>query len=938
MSDFENIPEELQERAQWLYWNSSNDTPRKPLPSPAANHGASWGDPDEWESFDVASEKAAAISSAGIGYVNAADNDDYARGLYGVVDLDGVTDEEHGSPKDWVPSLKPFIERDAYVEWSPSAKGMHIPIVGIEVPDWWSDQHFTDDEHEGVEVLTNKFTTYTGDMIRGSGEAVVEYGPWFDEWLREVYKAITGDDPLADDSVDATDEPAAGPTAGDTPDEEWLTEGVAKDALDAINPNCSYTVWRDVGMALANYFGESAGKRLFTSWSRGCSKWDNDAEEQAERIVRDASDYNYDAATLVYHATSAGWDASSAAREQLGARSDGGATTDEGTQSAGGTESPDSTASRDEPRLTPNWVLRKAVNDVYHPFDYDDEGGVDGSLRGLHNHEMANYTWELAKETGQDLAFALFKGPVYSYEDGIWRDDDKQYLREISDRALDSQYSSGVVDELEEHVRKDNVKRTQELGAPDATVVCEDGLLHLLSGKIEPVTPEHFALNKIPTEYDPDAECPQWEAFIEDSVPDETQRKKFQEYAGYTLWHHSQDFGKALFLVGPTDSGKGTALKAIQRVIGKENTAAEPLESLIDSRWGKAQLVDNIANIQNEVSPSGLNSVEQFKTLTGGEDEVDAEFKGKDKFKFTVTQKFLFSTNEVPSIQKADEAFYNRLLFVEFPNTVPKSEQDKALQDKLADEAPGILNWMLDGLRRLLEQGQFTGERAINGKKKICDAFGGVIDRFQHYCLIPTGDPDDVVAKSDLHEMARKYAEDIDKEPEWDSQTGFTRKMTNHMQISQGQRRIDGDNPKVFTGVRVKPTSVFEYGMDDDLRALTSDNDDAVNSGLDEFDDGESKQGFDITAEPGDSQPEPEPDEDAETADGYEADGIEGDPLAPHITHYVREHSGVEDVPRSELVEHLEDRGAAEATIDYWINKCLERGDISEPTEDEFRC
>lgn len=312
MSDFGAIPDELKERNQWLYWNASGDKPRKPLPSPAADYGAAWSDPDEWVSFTEATEQADAVEQAGIGFVTAADNPDYARGLYGVIDLDGVVDDD-GSPKDWVPSLQPFFDHDAYVEWSPSGEGLHIPIVGIEVPEWWSDEHFTADEHEGVEVLSHKFCTFTGDKMRGAGEDVVEYGEWVDEWLREAHKAVTGDDPAGGREAEIA-ENATG-DAG-TPDEEWFTEDVAEGALEHVDPNVPYDTWRDIGMALTNRFG-SSGARLFEDWSRGGSKWDDDAEEQAERIVADASNYQYDAGTVIHYAKQGGWDASAAAREQL---------------------------------------------------------------------------------------------------------------------------------------------------------------------------------------------------------------------------------------------------------------------------------------------------------------------------------------------------------------------------------------------------------------------------------------------------------------------------------------------------------------------------------------------------------------------------------------------------------------------------------------------
>jgi len=866
------------------------------------------------------------VDEAGIGYVTAKDNDDYARGLYGVLDLDGCVDED-GRPKDWLPSLQPFFDRDAYIEYSPSGGGIHIPIAGLEAPEWWSDQHFSAEEHEGVEALTNKFCTFTGDRLKNAGEDVVDYGEWVDEWLLEAYKAITGEDPLdSEPDVNHDDAPASS-SAGQPGDrDEWLDEDVAKEALDKIDPDVAYDTWKDIGMALANHFGTSRGESLFKQWSRSGRKWDSDAEKQSERIINDASGYNYDVGTLVYHATNHGWDASSAAREAISTRSDGGTATQQASTSSdqSSPQSPETTTSPGSDwTLSPTDVINLAVDDPFHPLDRDEDGNLTGGVQSINTSQKANYTWNLAKKTGNDKVLAQFKGPVYAYDDGVWRDDDNNRLRNVAYRALgDSAYSKRVVKELEDRVRKDRTKDPEELGAPEETILTKSGLLHLRDRDIEPVKPEHYALAKIPTEYDPSAECPTWEEFLEESVPEEAERKKLQEYAGYTLWHHQQQFGKAMFFVGPTDSGKGTTLKAIKKVIGTENTASESLHDLIQTRWGTAQLFGNIANIRNEVTPSGLNNIQVFKELTGGEDEISAEFKGQDKFDFVVTQKFLFSTNEIPTVESADEAFYNRLLFVEFPNTVPPEEQDKDLLDKLAAERSGILNWMLDGLNRLLEQGQFTAERSINGKKEMCDAFGGVLDRFTHNCLMITGNSDDCVKKADLHDLAQAYADDIDKEPEWDTQTAFSRKMGNQRGVTPGQKKIDGQNNKVFKGVRVKPETVYRYGMEDDLTAVTSDEEDGVNSGLGGFGD-DVRPGYDSTASDDeadtvDDDPDQQPDHDDDRDEAGD-DSLEGEPLGPHIVQYVRENQkGREGVPRDELTEALADRGAAEMTIEHW--------------------
>ena len=945
MSDSDNVPDELQDRDQWLLWDASNDTPRRP--HWRGDFKISWSDPDQWHSFDEALAAADEVASWGIGYVTAAENPDYARGLYGVIDIDGGADaEDH--PKDWVPSLQPFFDHEAYIEWSPSHhepgdSGIHIPIVGLDIPEWWNDCQRGD--HEGVDVLAHKFCTFTGDTLRGSDtNEVAEYGEWVDDWLHEAHTVIKGEDPTNERDTDLSE--VTNEHSGSV-DKEWLTEEVAEDALDAIKADVTYTAWKDIGMALVNHFGKTTGGSLFKSWSRNGSKWDNDAEKQADKIIRDAGNYGFGAATIIHHAKQGGWSASDAARSVLSKRSDGGTAVQSGSDT-GGPQTPEgpSGGQQNDWYLHPSCIIRKAILDPYHPLDYDENGNVDGSIRDIRGSEKAHYVWQLAKETGHDDAFALFKGPIYSYDDGVWGDDDRQHLREVAERSLTSAYSRGVLDEVEERVRVDDVKETEDLGAPDGTIATEGGLLDLRSRETEPLRPDHWATSRIPVEPGAGAECPRWMSFLDESIDDAEHRKKFQEYAGYCLWHHEQPFGKALFLVGPTDSGKGTALKALRAVIGADNIAAESLRNLIDTRWGPASLVGNLINIRNEVSPRGLQNVEMFKELTGGEDEVDAEFKGEDKFKFTVTQKFLFATNEVPSIKKADEAFYNRLLFVEFPNTVPASEQDKDLLDKLTDERAGILNWMLEGLERLLDQGRFTGELSINGKKEICDAFGGVLDRFSHHCLMVTGNTEDVVVKKDLEELAQRYADQIDKEPEWDSQTGFTRKMANQVGIDQGQKRIDGDNTKVFRGVRVAPETVYE--LNTEVRALTADTADDRNAGLNEYG-VDVRAGYDMRAK-SDDEPDSEADDDSEDseADDDQADSegdvddsegdLVGEPLAPAIVHYVREECrGGDDVPHEDLVEHLADRGAAQKQIDHWIDKCVEGGDIIEPDDGFYR-
>lgn len=328
-ADLQRIPEALRRRDQWLLWDADNDTPRRP--HWRGDFGISWSDPDAWRSFEAARDAAAERESWGVGYVTAAENDDHVPGCYGVIDLDGCLDDD-GRLAEWVPDLTPFVERGAYVERSPSEAGLHVPVALGSAPEWWTDTHVSADEHEGVEVLANKFCTFTGDAVEGAGDEVVQMDEWLAEWLADAYERINGEDPRSGgdsgggrearptaDGRGAADHAARErPDSADTgADDEWLTDEHVADALDALDPDMAHDEWVRIGFAVHDYDDGADGRRLFTEWSKRGSKWDDDAERKAEHIWSKATPgdrpSNVSVATLVDRAKRAGWQPPAAA-------------------------------------------------------------------------------------------------------------------------------------------------------------------------------------------------------------------------------------------------------------------------------------------------------------------------------------------------------------------------------------------------------------------------------------------------------------------------------------------------------------------------------------------------------------------------------------------------------------------------------------------------
>jgi hypothetical protein len=197
----DDIPEEVREDDKWVLY----DTDRGKQPHWAGNFGNgedgfTWSDPEWWHSFEDAIMMAETRNSWGVGRVNTADNDDAPESDTVGWDLDGCLEDTDGSadPKEWLPDITPLLDEGVYFEFSPSGTGLRAFGSASVLPDWWNTDLSMGD-HEGVEILTNKYSTATGNKVTGAGDkpitedyvdpAVVE------EFLLRAYINIEGEYP-----------------------------------------------------------------------------------------------------------------------------------------------------------------------------------------------------------------------------------------------------------------------------------------------------------------------------------------------------------------------------------------------------------------------------------------------------------------------------------------------------------------------------------------------------------------------------------------------------------------------------------------------------------------------------------------------------------------------------------------------------------------------
>ena len=431
--------------------------------------------------------------------------------------------------------------------------------------------------------------------------------------------------------------------------------------------------------------------------------------------------------------------------------------------------------------------------------DIDDWADIRRMFREAEDSDdRAVPRFESAMKLHREYTFANLEenDHLYVYEDdtGIYNDTGEKTVRSILTQALEEQYRSHTKTEVLDHIRGRNTLSQDEMGGPEGLIAAQNCVIDLHDGEMRDHSPQYRFLSQLGCEFDPDATAPRFEAFLEEVVPSEIERQKLQEFVGYTLHHWDHPYHKALFLVGPTASGKSTFLDTVNAMLGEGTVASLTPQQMTSERFSGAELFGKWANIRNDIPAGTVENTGLFKEIVAA-DPMKAERKRKDPFMFKPKAKHLFAANQLPETDTDDEAFYRRILLAPFPETIPVSERDTQLDEKLQDELPGVLNWAVEGLQRLLANGGFTGDRTPGQTRETWKKWGDSIKRFRNVAIT---DGDEDIPKSMVYAAYIEYCrqESIPS----DTQHTMTRVLKQEG-LSDGRAYVDGEQQRCFVAV-----------------------------------------------------------------------------------------------------------------------------------------
>lgn len=228
----------------------------------------------------------------------------------------------------------------------------------------------------------------------------------------------------------------------------------------------------------------------------------------------------------------------------------------------------------------------------------------------------------------------------------------------------------------------------------------KNGMLSLETFELLPHHPSYLSTVQLPIIYNPNATAPLFMRFINEiSLYDEELVRVHQEIMGYLLSAETKA-EKAFFFYGGGSNGKSVLTSIITKLVGKENMSSIPL-SEFGQQFGLEGLVNKSVNIaaENEMGGKALKT-ENFKAIVSG-DTITINIKYRPSISYKPHCKLVFVVNSLPDSMDVTNGFFRKLTIIPFRRKFEKEEQNVNLIQELLIELPGILNWAIEGLRRL---------------------------------------------------------------------------------------------------------------------------------------------------------------------------------------------------------------------------------------------
>lgn len=428
------------------------------------------------------------------------------------------------------------------------------------------------------------------------------------------------------------------------------------------------------------------------------------------------------------------------------------------------------------------------------------------------------------QDAAENPTYIFNQGQNYLWKNGVWKPATVDQFRSVINSQLNQSYhciakKHTMEVEFQMHCKHvpllgEELKENSWINDKEMPVVsCQNGLLDTTKQVLHPHSPLWYSMAQLPIDYVADAKCPKWTSYIEDVMQGDRQKMDIlQEYFGYALYP-SLKFQKLLMMIGDGGNGKSVYLAGLLAVFGFDNCSNSSLHQL-GSEFGAIETFGKMANLSADACEFGKGDEGVLKQLVSG-DRVSANRKNKDFFRFTPTAKLFVNSNHVLQFSDRSDGMSRRMIIIEFNKRISEAEKIRGMDDPefWKEEASGILNWALVGLRRLLANDRFTESDAVNLAVANAKLDANPAAQFIQDALVrcePTEDrPDPYAFKLEVYRRYKRYCVDAGRPPLGDAKFAVEmRRAFPHITDDRKRVTVVGDDMKarqvdIWPGVQI---------------------------------------------------------------------------------------------------------------------------------------
>lgn len=249
---------------------------------------------------------------------------------------------------------------------------------------------------------------------------------------------------------------------------------------------------------------------------------------------------------------------------------------------------------------------------------------------------------------------------------------------------------------------------------PDSSIiVLRNGVLDLEDNRFYKFNKRFKQVTQLDFDYNPDEQPNVWTDYFLDAVLDQQCQKVLQEFMGAIFIDRRKvKIEKMLILYGAGSNGKSVIQSTLIGLLGEENVKTLAISDLISGSERK----QNIASINGK----RLNYCSEIQTKEFGQnaDALKALISGEpfevrlvyiNNFTARNIPLLMANANRIPYMKDFSHGLARRLIILPFENVIEEQNQNKQLAKELRKEYPAILNWILAGRQRLINNGyQFS--------------------------------------------------------------------------------------------------------------------------------------------------------------------------------------------------------------------------------------